>query len=80
MGDVGDMGQDTRHRWKHMVCDSVHACCAFGAWQQSKGYVEGIIGVQSTLGVHWKVMVCVSILTCVLCMAECVMYVGGELG
>ena len=61
---------------------------------RSKGYVEGVIGMLSTLGVHWKVMVCVSVLTwCVsayshgvcqhtrmLCTVECIMYIGGELG
>ena len=29
----------------------------------------------STLGAHWE-----DVLACVLCTAECVMYVGGELG
>ena len=36
---------------------------------------RGVIGVLSILGAHWE-----DILACVLCMAECVMYVGGELG
>ena len=38
-------------------------------------WVRGVIGVLSTLGAHWE-----DVLACVLCMAECVMYVGGELG
>ena len=49
--------------------------CVWGPSNHGGTGWRDVISMLSTLGVHWK-----DILACVLCMVECIMYIGGELG